>query len=73
VENESEMALFQARTGVAFGLPPAGIPEHHRAAAIFALGDGSLEAAIRERMIFRANGQSLIGRIEAWTFGDGPA
>ena len=23
-------------------------------------------------MIFRANGQPLVGGIEAWTFGDGP-
>jgi hypothetical protein len=45
------------------GRPVAAIPQHHRAAAVLALGDGALEVAIVERMILDLHGQAAIGRI----------
>src|SRR5690606_29575018 len=55
------------------GLPAAFIPEHDRAAAIFALGNGALEAAIVERMVFDAHGETLVGGIIGWALGHRPA
>src|SRR5262249_56043233 len=59
--------------GVA-GRPPGALVRFHpRAAAIFALGDYSLESSIFERVILGAHGKPFLCRIEAWPLGDGPA
>src|SRR5580658_10205897 len=67
------MAFLQPRARVVYRFPPACVPEHYRAAAIFALGNGPLETAVGERMVFSAHRKALVERIEAGTFGDSPA
>jgi hypothetical protein len=61
-----EIALCQGLLWaiVAFGLPIAAIPQHHRAAAILAFPDGTFEIAVVERMILDLNGKTLVVRIE---------
>src|SRR5690606_31802992 len=48
-EPEDDLAFLEPLVEVADGFPGAAIPQHDRAAAILALGDGAFEAAIGER------------------------
>ena len=73
MEFEREMALFQSGVRIAFRLPGAPVPEHHRAAAILAFRDCPLEGAVSQGMILGPHRQPLVGRVEAGTFGHGPA
>ena len=73
VQFEGEMALLQSGVRIAFRLPGASVPEHHRPAAIFAFRDRALEGAIGQGMILGPHRQPLVGRIEAGPFGHGPA
>src|SRR3984893_16499812 len=57
---------------VAFGLPISAVPELNRPAAIFALGDRSLEVPIIEWMILDLDREPLVMGIERWDAGDGP-
>src|SRR3984893_13850987 len=57
---------------VAFGLPISAAPELNRPAAIFALGDRSLEVPIIERVILDLDREPLIMGIERWPAGHGP-
>src|SRR5690606_20538881 len=70
---EFKMALGVALMRVMDRGPGAAIPQDHRAAAIFALGNGTLEAAIFEGMVLDMNGQPLLFRHEAWPPRHGPA
>src|SRR5689334_15214568 len=58
---------------IAIRLPCALVPQHHRAAAILALGDSSFKVAIVERMVFDHDCHALLLGIEAWAPCDGPA
>src|SRR5258708_10103207 len=51
----------------AFGRPVAAVPNHHRTAAVLSFGDGALEVAILERMIFDLDGEALFAGIERGT------
>ena len=53
--------------------PCAAVPEHHRAAAIFALGDSAFEGGITQRMVFGAHCEAFDRRVEARPLGDRPA
>src|SRR5439155_6867613 len=55
------------------GNPPARVPQHYGAAAIFARGNGSLEAAIIERVILNVHREPLFIGIETRPFGHRPA
>src|SRR5262245_43004806 len=72
-EDELEIAVAVALVRVAVGLPGAAVPDHHRAAAVFALRDGSLEVAVLERMILHLHGEALVGGVEAGPLGHRPA
>ena len=73
-QRELEIALGQRllRRLVAFRLPVAAIPQHDRAAAILAFGNGPFEIAIVERMIFHLDGEALVMRVERRAAGHGP-
>ena len=64
VQAEFEIALGQHLVGVAFRRPGAAVPQHHRAAAILALGNGALEVAVIEGMVFHFHRQPLFGRVQ---------
>src|SRR5206468_6850761 len=49
------------------------VPQHDRAAAIFALRDRPLEGAIVERMVLGTHGKAVFARIEARALGHRPA
>ncbi len=68
-ENEFEIAFLQRFFGrrIAFRSPKAAIPQHHRAAAILALGNRALEIAIVERVILHLDGETLVVGIERGT------
>jgi hypothetical protein len=57
---------------VALGLPISAVPELNRPAAIFALGDRSLEIPIIERMILDLDREPLIMGIERRAAGHSP-
>ena len=73
VQPEFEVAFGKTLVGVVERLPRAFVPDHHRAAAIFAFGDHAFEPAIFERVVLSHHRQPLLRRVEARTFGDGPA
>ena len=73
VQAKFEIALGETLVGVADRLPGAFVPDHHRAAAIFAFGDHPFEAAIFERMVLGHHRQTLLRRVEARAARDGPA
>src|ERR1700730_18858939 len=72
-EAEVEMALGQTFVRLALGKPVPAIPDHHRAAAIFALRDGALERVVFDGMILGLNRKALLAGDEAGTAGDRPA
>jgi hypothetical protein len=49
------------------------VPQEHRTAAVLALGDDPLEAAVLQRMIFDLHRQPLAGRVGIGAFGNRPA
>ena len=63
-QHEFEIAFGQHFFGVAIRLPEAAIPQHHRAAAILAFGNGPFKIAVIERMVFHLHRQPLVGGIE---------
>ena len=65
MEDELELALGEPRFRVADRLPGALVPEHHRAAAILALGNGAFEIAIVERVVLDMHRQALVLRVVA--------
>src|SRR5207247_2601660 len=60
VQPEFEVALGKAFVGVTDRLPGAAVPDHHRAAAIFAFGNDALEAAIFERVVLGPHRKPLL-------------
>ena len=73
VKGKFEMAFGVTFMRVAFGLPGAAIPDHHGAAAVFALRDGALERVVFDGVILDVDGEPLVVGIEARAARDGPA
>src|SRR5690349_16255824 len=67
------MALGVGLGGIAHRLPPAAVPQHHRAAAILALGNDALERAVLDRMVLDMDSEALGIGIEARPFRHRPA
>ena len=65
VQLEVEMALLHGLVRVFVRRPGALVPDHHRAAAILALGDDALELVVFDRMIFDVDGEPLVAGHEA--------
>ena len=63
----------QPFVGIDFRLPGASVPDHDRAAAVFALRDHALERGVVERMILDLNGQRLHRWVEAGPLRHRPA
>src|SRR3546814_1904029 len=53
--------------------PAAAVPQHHAAAAIFALGDHAFEVGIGHRMVLGAHRETLVGGVGARPLGHRPA
>ena len=75
LEREVEMAFLDrlARVLARVGDPPALVPQHHRPAAIFALGNGALKRAIVERMVLGPHRQPVLAGVQARPLGNRPA
>src|SRR5437868_11613709 len=69
------MAFFDGLAWVLarLGNPPPLVPQHHRPATIFALGDRAFEAAVVERMVLGAHREALLVGIEAGPLRNCPA
>ena len=52
--------------------PHPSVPDHHGAAAVFALGNHALELVVVERVRLGLHGQSLDGRVERRSLRHGP-
>src|SRR3954451_14161440 len=61
-----------ARILARFRDPAALVPQHHRAAPIFALWDRAFEPAIVERMVLGAHGKPILAGIETRPLGYPP-
>src|SRR5450631_4418294 len=74
LQSELQIARGQCllRCSAAFGMPITAVPQLHRATAVLSWGNGSLEVAVIERMIFDFHGQPLIGGIVGRTACDSP-
>src|SRR5439155_19873296 len=55
-----------------FRLVFALVPDHHRSGAVLTLRNHPLEIGIFKRMVFRPDGQPLLGRIHGRSFGHRP-
>src|SRR5262249_43149731 len=74
MEDHLELPLGHGSHGIPVcGLPRPLVPQHHRAAAILALGDGAFEGGVVERMILGAHRETLHRRIGARRLGHRPA
>ncbi len=73
VERERQMALAQALVRIVLRLPAAAVPDHHRAAAVFALRDGALEFVVVDRVVLDLHGEPLVARHQARTARHRPA
>ena len=73
VQHELQLAVAQARLDVAERFPEPLVPEHHRAAAVLALRNGSLEVAVLQRMVLHVHGQPLVARVVRGPLGHRPA
>src|SRR5690606_21808933 len=72
-DSEVQLAFRQSGCRVVQRFPGALVPEHDGATAILALLDCSFKFRVGERMVLRAHGQSLLGRIGAGAAGHRPA
>ena len=73
-ENEFEFAVAKCLLGifVTERRPEAAIPQHHRAAAVLAFGNGAFEIAVVEGMVFDFDRQPLVIGIDRRTLGNRP-
>src|SRR5262245_37973133 len=71
-KDEAELALAQRFGRILIASPEATIPQHARAAAIFALRNGAFEITVIERMVFGFHGKALVLGIERGALGHGP-
>lgn len=65
VQLELQMAFLEAESRIELGRPRAFVPDHDRAAAVLALRDDALEAAIVERMVLGRHRQPLLAGDQA--------
>src|SRR5262249_40112055 len=72
-ELEAQMALAVAELRIELGRPRALVPDHHRAAAVGALRNDSLEAAVLDRMVLDMHREALLARDQARPLGHCPA
>ncbi len=74
VERELEVAALKCRLRrlSSFRFPVAAVPELHRAAAVFSLGDRAFEVAVIERMVLDLHREPPLARVERWPFRDRP-
>ena len=76
VEFELEFAVAQCRGHIlkaGLGMPGSLVPDHDRAAAVLALGDDALKAAVLDWVVFDLHGEAAVFGVEAGAFGDRPA
>ena len=73
VEHEIEVTLGITPVRIALRNPSSAIPDHHRAAAIFALRNGALEGIVLHRVVFDVDGEALFARVETRAARDRPA
>src|SRR6266851_2809043 len=73
VELEFEMALGVAHDGVAFRDPRSPVPQQYRPAAVLLRGDDAFEGSVLDRVVLDVHRQTLVGWVEAGTFGYRPA
>ena len=76
MEDELQRAVAQAGVDVGVAglrLPCALVPDHDGAAAVLALGDDALEAAVLHGVVFDLDGEALVPHVIAGALGDGPA
>ena len=73
VEYEFELAVAQAFIHIRDRLPRALVPDHHGTAAVLAFRDGSLEAAVLDRVVLDLDGEALVGDDVARPLSDRPA
>src|SRR5215510_2575699 len=71
-KGEAELALAQRFGRILIASPEAAIPQHDRAAAIFALRNAAFEITVIERVVFGFHGKALVLGIERGTLGHGP-
>jgi len=73
VQMKLQMTVAIVLPRVTVWLPGALVPEEHRAPAIFALRDDSLEASVFDRMVLDMHGQPLGRRVQTRPLGYCPA
>ena len=67
------MTFLQAAMRILLRRPGAAVPDHHGAAAVFALRDGAFEGVVFDRMVFGLDREPLLARHQARAAGDRPA
>src|SRR6202040_3019963 len=72
VERKHQMPFRKPLLRIALRLPSAAVPDDHRARAIFALGNFSLEIKVFDRVVLGADRKPLFAGREARAFGDRP-
>src|SRR5829696_5085817 len=72
-QGEIELALRQRLVRIAIGLPSAAVPDDHRSAAIFALGNDAFPFEVIQRVVFGLDGQPFFAGDKARPAGDSPA
>src|SRR6266852_3609329 len=74
VEPELQGAFFESffRRLVALGGPVSAVPDHNRPAAVLAFGNGALEIAILQRVIFYLDREALFFGVERGSAGHCP-
>src|SRR3984893_1261116 len=73
VECKRQMPFRKPLLRIALRLPSAAVPHDHRARAIFALRNISLEIKVFDRVVLSADRKPLFAGREARAFGDRPA
>ncbi len=71
-ELEQQLPFFQTFVWVFERNPHAAVPDDDGAGAVIPFGNHALEVAVLERVVFDADGETLIGWICGRTFGDRP-
>src|SRR5262249_31406646 len=73
LQREVELTLLQSVVWIPLRMPVAAVPDQHRAAAVFALGNGPLERVVLDRMILHLDREPLLAGNEARPASDRPA
>src|SRR5665647_251385 len=65
VERERQVALLQPPVRIVLRRPAAAVPNHHGAAAVFAVRNGAFEFIVVDRMVLDLYGEALFVRHQA--------